>query len=94
MMHYKTRIQQKLTAAFSPEKLEIIDDSHKHQGHSGAHAEGETHFNVTIVAAAFNEKSRVERQRMIYEVLSAEMEERVHALQVRILTPKEYAKQT
>lgn len=83
------RIHQKLTAAFSPVRLQITDDSHKHAGHAGARPGGETHFSVEIVAPAFAGRSRVERQRMVYAVLAAEMQERVHALALRTLAPAE-----
>ena len=56
-------IRRKLTGAFQPARLEIVDDSHRHAGHAGARPGGETHFNVEIVSEAFAGKSRVERQR-------------------------------
>jgi BolA protein len=83
------RMRQKLTAAFAPTRLDIIDDSHRHAGHAGAREGGETHFTVEIVAAAFAGKSRVERQRLVYATLAAELQERVHALALRTLTPAE-----
>lgn len=83
------RMRQKLTEAFAPTRLDIIDDSHRHAGHAGAREGGETHFTVEIVAAAFAGKSRVERQRLVYATLAAELQERVHALALRTLTPTE-----
>jgi len=88
-MRVADTLRTKLTAAFSPARLEIIDDSHRHAGHAGARPEGETHFNVTIVAEAFAGKSRVERQRLVYAALAQELRERVHALQLSTLTPDE-----
>lgn len=82
-------MHRKLTEAFHPARLEIIDDSHKHAGHAGARPEGETHFTVEIAAAAFAGKSRVERQRLVYAVLADELRERVHALALRTKTPDE-----
>jgi BolA protein len=83
---YSDRIRSKLTQAFDPAKLEIVDDSMRHHGHAGAAAdgEGETHFNVEIIAQAFAGKSRVERQRMVHAVLADELKERVHALSLKI----------
>ena len=80
-------IQAKLTDVFSPNRLDIVDESHLHAGHIGARPEGETHFRVEIVSAAFEGASRVERQRMVYRVLEDELADRVHALalQVRII---------
>ncbi|MBH61940.1 MAG: BolA family transcriptional regulator [Alphaproteobacteria bacterium] len=84
-------IQSKLSEAFSPTDLNIIDESHLHAGHIGARPEGETHFRVDIVSAAFAGVSRVERQRMIHRVLAEELSERVHALALQVRTPEEAA---
>jgi len=83
------RIRRKLTDAFVPERLDIVDDSARHAGHAGARDGGETHFSVEIVAAVFRGKSRVERQRLVYAALAAELQERVHALALRTLAPEE-----
>jgi BolA protein len=83
------RMRHKLDAAFSPTRLEIIDDSHRHAGHLGERPGGETHFNVTIVSAAFVGLGRVARQRLVYATLAEELKERVHALQLRTLAPDE-----
>jgi BolA protein len=88
-MEYATRIRRKLEQGLAPEQLEIIDESSRHAGHAGAHPLGESHFKVTIVASAFNGKSRVARQREVYALLASELEERVHALSLTTLTPDE-----
>jgi len=82
-------IEQKLTAALSPSDLEIIDESHKHAGHAGARPEGQSHFNVRVVSAAFEGKSRVERQRLVYQALAEEMKGPIHALALQTRTPNE-----
>lgn len=81
-MTYKTRIEQKLTAAFQPERLEVLDESDKHHGHGGWREGGETHFRVRIKAHAFSGKSRVETHRAINDALRSELSERVHALAI------------
>jgi BolA protein len=80
-------IEQKLTAAFAPVSLKIVDESHLHAGHVGARPEGETHFRVEIVSAAFDGVSRVARQRMVYELLAEELEGPVHALSLSASPP-------
>lgn len=83
-------LRDKLTAAFQPEALEVIDDSAKHAGHRGARPEGETHFTVRITSAAFQGLSRVDRQRRIYDVLREEMApEGIHALALSAHAPGE-----
>ena len=85
-------IRQKLTAAFAPNLLDIVDDSARHAGHAGARPEGETHFRVRIVADSFGGLSRVERQRRIYAILAHELSNGVHALALNALTPAETGK--
>lgn len=70
----------KLTEAFDPVHLEIVDESEKHRGHGGWREGGETHFLVVMRAEALNELSRVERSRAVHKVLSDELASRVHAL--------------
>lgn len=79
----------KLTAALSPERLEIVDDSESHRGHGGYREGGESHFNMEIVAAAFDGASRVARQRMVFDVLSEELAGPVHALSLKCFSPSE-----
>lgn len=82
-------IRDKLETAFQPTRLEIEDESHRHAGHSGAREGGESHFNVTIEARAFEGAARVARQRMVYRALAEELAGPVHALSVKALAPGE-----
>jgi len=88
-MRVRNAIESKLTQALSPEHLEVIDNSAKHAGHVGARPGGESHFAVILVASAFEGKNRVQRQRMVYDALSAEMASDIHALELKTLTPDE-----
>ena len=85
-------IETKLTRALDPVALDIIDESHLHAGHVGARPEGETHFRVKVVSRAFEGFSRIDRQRLVYQVLSEEMASRIHALTLMTLTPDEDSK--
>ena len=82
-------ITEKLTEAFLPESLRVVDESHQHEGHAGHRPGGETHFRVYIVAEAFQGKSRVERHRMINTALAQELAGRVHALAIHANAPGE-----
>ncbi len=84
-------IRAKLTAALAPQVLDVVDESHRHAGHAGSRPEGETHFRVTIVAAAFEPMARLERHRCINTILATELAGPVHALVLRTLTPAEAA---
>ncbi len=82
-------IRERLTGALAPSKLGLIDDSARHAGHAGARAQGESHFRLTIVAAAFAGKSRIERQRLVFAALGDLMQTDIHALSITALTPAE-----
>jgi BolA protein len=82
-------IQAKLEAGLRPERLEIVDDSHRHAGHAGTRAGGESHFTVTVVSAAFVGLGRIDRQRRVNRLLAEELAGPVHALSVKALTPDE-----
>jgi BolA protein len=80
-------ITEKLTRAFAPARLDVVDESHQHAGHAGHRPGGETHFRVTIVADAFRGKSRLERHRMVNETLADELKAGVHALAIHASAP-------
>jgi len=82
-------ITRKLEQALAPENLTVVDESHRHAGHAGAPAGGESHFKVEVVSAEFDGKSRLERQRLVYQILSEELAGPVHALSVTTRTPAE-----
>jgi BolA protein len=82
-------IGKKLTEAFSPQSLNIVNESHLHAGHGDHVLSGESHFRVHIVSEAFNGKSRVERHRIINQLLAAELAGSVHALAIHANTPEE-----
>jgi BolA family transcriptional regulator, general stress-responsive regulator len=88
-MQVKDRIAEKLTAALAPQSLDVEDESHRHEGHAGHRPGGETHFRVHIVSEAFRGKSRVERHRMINQILSTELIGGVHALAIHASAPDE-----
>ncbi|PZU93294.1 MAG: BolA family transcriptional regulator [Chelatococcus sp.] len=83
------RISGKLRETFAPQRLEVVDDSHRHQGHGGWREGGETHFSVDIVSEAFAGKSRLERHRLVNHALAAELSGGVHALAIRARAPGE-----
>jgi BolA protein len=84
-------ISQKLTDAFTPQSLNVVDESHLHAGHSGAREGGQTHYRLYIVSDAFKGKTRIERHRMINSALAAELAGSVHALAIHAAAPGEAA---
>ena len=63
-------ITKKLTEAFTPQSLKVVDESHQHEGHAGHRPGGQTHYRVYIVSEAFKGKTRIDRHRMINGALS------------------------
>jgi len=82
-------ITEKLTEAFAPESLRVVDESHQHEGHAGHRPGGQTHFRVYIVSETFRGKSRVDRHRLINAALQAELQGGVHALAIHAHAPGE-----
>ena len=82
-------ITEKLSKAFAPQSLDVVDESHQHVGHSGHRPGGETHFRVYIVSEAFRGKSRLERHRLVNDALSGELAGGVHALAIHASAPGE-----
>lgn len=88
-MRLADQMQRRLAEALTPLRLEVIDDSHRHVGHAGHRPGGETHFRIEVVSSAFAGKSRVERHRMVNELLAPQLAAGVHALSLSTLTPDE-----
>jgi BolA protein len=83
------RIVARLTAALDPIVLDVADESDRHAGHAGAREGGGTHYRVLVVSAQFERKSRVERHRVVYSLLTAEFADGLHALALVAKAPSE-----
>jgi len=83
------RIRHVLAQGLAPEQLEVIDESARHAGHAGARPGETTHVRVRIVAAAFAGKSRIERHRLVNELLASEIAAGLHALAIEARAPGE-----
>jgi BolA protein len=78
-MTVKDEIEARLTAAFTPDRLEVVNESHQHAGHSGDDGTGESHFRVLIRSPALAVMSRVARHRAVHQALG-DLNQRVHAI--------------
>jgi BolA protein len=83
-------IEQRLRQALSADPVVVEDESARHAGHAGARAGG-GHFRALVVSQRFAGLGRVERQRLVYQALGAEMGTAIHALSLRTFTPEEWA---
>ncbi len=82
-----TLIRERLENTFSPQHLAIQDESHKHAGHASAGGAG--HFDVDIVADAFEGKTLIQRHRLVYDAVDDIMHTEIHALSIKATTPSE-----
>lgn len=74
-----------------PTSIQLIDESDQHAGHAGSKGweeSGESHFNLSIVADAFEGLSLVKRHQLIYLVLGGSMD-KIHALSIKAKSPSE-----
>lgn len=88
-MSVQSRIIEKLTAQFSPVELRVENESHMHSSGRGS----ESHFKVTLVAAQFEALRSVARHQAVYQCLSEELANGVHALALHLYTPAEWQAQ-
>lgn len=91
-MSLRERITSILTKELTPIYLDVTDFSERHRGHAGYGESGESHFDVVIVSDIFSGKSRVDRQRVVYDVLRTELKSQIHALTLKTLTVEEAEK--
>jgi BolA protein len=82
-------LTKKLNDAFTPENIDVVDESHLHEGHAGHRQGGQSHFRIYIVSQAFAGKSRIDRHRMINAALADDLAGGVHALAIHASAPGE-----
>ena len=66
----------------APEILEVVNESHKHAGHSGDDGSGESHWRVVIKASSLDDMSRIARHRAIHSAIGPDLMARIHALAI------------
>jgi stress-induced morphogen len=84
----QNRIQNVLLKEFSPQKIDLLNESHQHGG--GRNGPAETHYNLFMVSTHFEGVSRVKRQQMVMTVLKSEFESGLHALTMKLQDDKEF----
>lgn len=82
------QIRERLVIALAPTDLSVVDESHRHVGHAGAR-DGRGHFAVSIVSAAFEGQSALQRHRQVYAALGEMMLTDIHALSMKVFAPSE-----
>ena len=88
-MSAEARLREKLMVGLNPVRLDVVNESHMHAGHRSSPGTGDSHFRVLIVSEAFAGKSRVDRHRMVNEVLKGDVGVAIHALALSTFAPGE-----
>ncbi|MFT6084048.1 MAG: BolA protein [Alphaproteobacteria bacterium] len=83
------RLSDILSHKLNPQALIITNQSDKHSHHSGDDGTGQTHYDVTIISDAFSGISKVNRHRMVTDLLQSEFDTGLHALSLTLKTPQE-----
>lgn len=86
MKPLEAAIISKLAREFTPEHLEVVNESHQHNVPS----DSESHFKVTLVSPLFAGKRQVQRHQAVYGVLAEELAGSVHALALHTYAPEEW----
>ncbi len=82
-------IKNKLTRALNPNQLDVIDESSQHFGHVGWKEGVVTHIKIDIIADSFNGLSKVQRHKVIYQILGSEINNGLHAVRISAKTLNE-----
>jgi BolA protein len=83
------RVQEKLMIGLRPTRLDVVNESELHAGHRNSPGTGESHFRILIVSEAFSGKSRIERHRLVNDLLKDELAGGIHALALSTIAPGE-----
>ncbi|WP_163846207.1 BolA family protein [Pseudooceanicola aestuarii] len=83
-MSRTAEIRSALERSFTPERLEVLDESESHRGHAGYQEGGESHFRIRMKAAAFEGQSRIARHRAVHAALGPDLISRIHALALEL----------
>lgn len=88
-MSVTSRLREKLMIGLRPTRLDVINESELHAGHRNSPGTGESHFRILVISEAFTGRSRVERHRLVNELLKEELAGGVHALALSTVAPGE-----
>ena len=91
-MKRKLKINQILKQNFKLKFCKIEDISESHRGHAGFIEGKETHFSIFAVSDDFKNLTRVDRQRVLNNLIAEEFKNDLHAVTYTLLTAEEFKK--
>ena len=83
MENYFKAIENKLAEKINFEKLEIINNSHKHKSHK-FFSEEKYHLHLKIKSLYLKSISRLNAQKLIMNILKEDLKTKIHALEISI----------
>mgnify|MGYP001383245233 CR=1 FL=1 len=84
-MNAETQIKNKLFKNLGLKNVNVLNNSHLHEGHSSSPKSGKSHFKIIIKDKDFFKLSRIKSHKKIYTCLSEEMKSFIHALEIEII---------
>jgi BolA protein len=88
-MSITNSLREKLMLELRPTRLDVINESEMHAGHRSSPGTGESHFRILVISEMFAGRSRVERHRLVNDLLKDEIQGGVHALALATVAPGE-----
>lgn len=89
MSELQDRMREKLMIGLEPQRLDIVNESHLHAGHRNSPGTGDSHFRILVVSPKFTGLGRLQRHRIVNELLADEMQGKIHALALATYAPGE-----
>ena len=83
MKNYFEEIKKKLIDNINLEDVEIIDNTKFHKSHKSFDSE-KYHLELKIKSSYLNSLSRLSAQKMIMKVLKSDLDNKIHALEIKI----------
>ena len=83
MENYLNNIKKKLEGKITFEKLEIIDNSKKHEKHK-FFSKDKYHLHLKIESSYLNSLTRIKAQMLIMSILKEDLKNKIHALEISI----------
>ncbi len=78
-------VRTRLQRALNPVSLELIDESHLHQGHGATGA----HLRLILVSSRFVNEALMNRHRLVFKALAGLLPDTIHALSMQLYSPEE-----
>ena len=90
-MKRRSKIEEIIKECFEPYYFSVLDVSEEHRGHQSFQENVESHFEIVIVSKIFNNKSKIDRHRMVNQTLKEEYLSDLHSVTIRALTVEEFS---